>query len=607
MPANPPVTRRMVHTLEPNGGVTISKDLVAEMVPGTGAVSLSVGPLSALDVPSLMRELDRYPYGCSEQLVSRALPLLYLSELGGNDLDLDGSVKDRLSDTVQRLLARQDTSGAFGLWNSYSGDLWLSSYVTDFLLRAREKGFAVPEGALNQAVDYLRNQVGNSPYVQQGRGEDVAYALYTLARAGRAPAGDLKYFADTKIGDFGTAMARAQIAAALGMLGDKPRANAAFRSAADLLQSEANGTIPAAWNYYGSPLRDAAAIVALAENGNAGPPVIQAALKVISDERAKSRYASTQEMTWMVLAARSIVEQARSVALDVDGSAHQGAFYKVYRGCHTRGAAQGQQSRSDAAPGGGRGVGRTDGARARILQRHVAVARSTTRSTARRSIRRKWQQNTRLVVVLTASRDGSEQTGNFLLVDRLPAGLEIENPQLVATGSTGSLSWLSDTYRCHLHGVPRRSLRRGVHRSKRQARLYRARRGAGPLRAAGRHGRGHVPARTQCDTRHHDDERDREVNMAMERESATGQRRSRRFHVFCALCLHDDPRRECRRLRAVGGDAAPGPGAARRETHLFAAGAGPRRQAAAAVHDQVTATGDCPQRRTMSTRASSPC
>jgi uncharacterized protein YfaS (alpha-2-macroglobulin family) len=53
-------------------------------------------------------------------------------------------------------------------------------------------------------------------------------------------------------------------------------------------------------------------------------------------------------------------------------------------------------------------------------------------------------QNTRLVVVLTASREGTDQTGNFLLVDRLPAGLEIENPQLVATGDTSRLSWLSD-------------------------------------------------------------------------------------------------------------------------------------------------------------------
>ncbi len=442
-PANPPVTRRMVHGLEPDGGITLSRDLIAEMVPGTGAVSLSVGPFSALDVPGLLRDLDRYPYGCSEQLVSRALPLLYLSELGGNDIDLDGSVKDRLSDTVQRLLARQDSNGAFGLWNSYSGDLWLSSYVTDFLLRAREKGFAVPEGALNQAVDYLRNQVGNSPYVEQGKGEDVAYALNTLARAGRAPAGDLKYFADTKIGQFGTAMARAQIAAALGMLGDKPRANAAFQSAADALQSEVDGTSTAAWSYYGSPLRNAAALVALAENGNASPPVIQAALKVIGDERAKYRYASTQEMTWMVLAARSIVEQARAIELDVDGSAHQGAFYKVYR-----------DGALDAAH-------KVSNRGASPLQAVVAVSGSPLvpepASSNGMTLMRVYytldgkpvdpaqvEQNTRLVVVLNASRDGTDQSGNFLLVDRLPAGLEIENPQLVATGNTGSLAWLSD-------------------------------------------------------------------------------------------------------------------------------------------------------------------
>lgn len=442
-PANPPVTHRMVHTLEPNGGITLSKDLIAEMVPGTGAVSLSVGPLSALDVPGLLRDLDRYPYGCSEQLVSRAMPLLYLSELGGNDIDLDGSVKDRLADTVQRLLARQDTNGAFGLWNSYSGDLWMSAYVTDFLLRAREKGYAVPEGALNQAVDYLRNQVGNSPYVEQGKGEDVAYALYTLARAGRAPAGDLKYFADTKIGQFGTAMARAQIAAALGMLGDKPRANEAFQSAAEALKAEVDGTSTAAWGYYGSPLRNAAAIVALAENGNASPPVIQTALNVITEQRAKYRYASTQEMTWMVLAARNVVDQARSIELNVDGSAHQGAFYKVYRGANLDEAHK--VSNLGTTP----------------LQAVVAVQGAPTVAEPAASngmtLMRIYytldgnpvdpsqvEQNTRLVVVVSASRDGNDQSGNFLLVDRLPAGLEIENPTLVATGNTGSLSWLTD-------------------------------------------------------------------------------------------------------------------------------------------------------------------
>src|SRR5262249_42589582 len=156
-------------------------------------------------------------------------------------------------------------------------DLWLSAYVTDFLLRAREKGFAVPEQALTNAVDYLRNRVGNAPEVEDGKGEDIAYALYTLARAGRAPAGDLKYFADTKIASFGTALARAQIAAALGMLGDKPRAEEAFASAGEALTEESAETERTSRSDYGSPLRDAAAIVALAGDTDAGLPVIKAA------------------------------------------------------------------------------------------------------------------------------------------------------------------------------------------------------------------------------------------------------------------------------------------------------------------------------------------
>ena len=40
--------------------------------------------------------------------------------------------------------------------------------------------------------------------------------------------------------------------------------------------------------------------------------------------------------------------------------------------------------------------------------------------------------------------DGSQQSGNFLLVDPLPAGFEIENPALISSGSAAGLPWLSD-------------------------------------------------------------------------------------------------------------------------------------------------------------------
>ena len=77
---------------------TISDDLLADFIPGTGSVSVSASPFGALDAPALLQALDRYPYGCSEQTVSRAMPLLYANHLASAehlaiDPDLDGRIR----------------------------------------------------------------------------------------------------------------------------------------------------------------------------------------------------------------------------------------------------------------------------------------------------------------------------------------------------------------------------------------------------------------------------------------------------------------------------------------------------------------------------------
>ena len=53
------------------------------------------------------------------------------------------------------------------------------------------------------------------------------------------------------------------------------------------------------------------------------------------------------------------------------------------------------------------------------------------------------QQNDRLVVVVKV--DATEKGGRVMLVDRLPAGLEIENPRIVESGDVKSLEWLKTT------------------------------------------------------------------------------------------------------------------------------------------------------------------
>jgi uncharacterized protein YfaS (alpha-2-macroglobulin family) len=449
LPANPPVTRRITMPLAAGGGaLTLGKDLLAEMIPSTGAVALSVSPLPQIDAAGLVRELDRYPYGCTEQTVSRALPLLYLGDLGLSADEIGADLQERLQQAVNRLLDRQSGAGSFGLWSTSwdESSLWLTAYVADFMLRAREKGFTVPEESLVAALDYIRNTVGNAPDIVPGGGQDMAYALYVLARAGRAPVGDLKYLADTRMNDFGSPLARAQIGAALAMLGDSDRASQAFASAGEALGQPAQSTGNSGWRTdYGSVLRDASAILALATEARARPQVIRTAMSVIEEQRARSSYASTQDMAWMVLAARAVSEEGKSIRLTVNGKAHDGVLNQIWReaglasdirianlgSTPLRAAVAVSGSPRAPEPAASNGLTIT---RAYFTPEGEPVDIATVK------------QNTRLVAVLDVMRsEGDAETGNFLLVDPLPAGFEIENPTLIASGGIGNLAWLTDT------------------------------------------------------------------------------------------------------------------------------------------------------------------
>ena len=448
LPANPLVTRRTVLPLVPGGSLTLGKDLLADMLPGTGSVALSVSPLPQLDAAGLVRDLDRYPYGCSEQTVSRALPLLYLSDLGISPKEIDGDLQERMQQAVTRLVNRQAGSGAFGLWSAYGEDsnLWLTAYVTDFLLRAREKGFDVPEDVLVSGLDYIRNMVGNAPDIEQGQGQDMAYALYVLARAGRAPVGDLKYLADTKLTGFGSPLARAQIGASLAILGDRPRADEAFASAIQALGADVESNNRGGWrNDYGSVLRDASAILALATDSQASPEVINTAMSAVEVERARSSYASTQDMAWMVLAARAASAQAKAIRLDVNGSPHDGSLNRIYREDgltkEVRIANTGADPlRAAVSVSGSPFVPEPAASNGLVIERKYFTPEGEPVDIAR------VKQNTRLVAVLSVMKpSGDPENGTFLLVDPLPAGFEIENPVLVSSGGTANIPWLTDT------------------------------------------------------------------------------------------------------------------------------------------------------------------
>src|SRR5678815_3672859 len=150
---------------------------------------------------------------------------------------------------------------------------------------------------------------------------------YVLARNGTAPLGDLRYLADAKLDDLGTPIAKAQVAAALGLLGDRVRAERVYKSALDDLKPPAQ-TEMFSREDYGSTLRDAAALVTLASEAGGSRPMIVNAVAKIEQARARAPYTSTQENAWLVMAARAMAKDSGGVSLNVAGDNVKGALYR---------------------------------------------------------------------------------------------------------------------------------------------------------------------------------------------------------------------------------------------------------------------------------------
>ena len=440
-PATQILTRRSVRTLAKDETLTLSRDLFADFVSGTGRVGLSVSVSTSLDAATLLNALDRYPFGCSEQITSRAVAMLYVNELATQArLAPDGEIDARIKDGISHLLARQGANGSFGLWSAGGDDAWLDSYVTDFLTRARERGFEVPSASFTLALDRLRNFVAGAPEPGKDGGRELAYALYVLARNSAAPVGDLRYIADVKLADVVTPIGKAQIAAALGMLGDKERAERVYLAALDSIAPQPKLDLGRA--DFGSALRDSAALVTLASEGRATQKTIDDAVARVDAARKLSVATSTQEDAWLVLAARALSKQTNAISLNVAGETRQGALYRSLR----------PDDLAAPLPVSNRGEGN--------VQAVVSVSGAPlTPEPAAESgfkLERKYytldgepadpakaRQNQRFVVVLKMT-EPQPQFGRVIVADYLPAGFEIDNPKLVSSGETGTLSWIAD-------------------------------------------------------------------------------------------------------------------------------------------------------------------
>lgn len=434
------LARRSIRTLAKGESLTLTQDMFSDLVSGTGSVSLSASLSTALDAATILKALDRYPHGCSEQITSRAMPLLYVNDLAaGAHLAMDTEVDQRIKDAIDRLLARQGSNGSFGLWEAGGDDAWLDAYVTDFLTRAREKGFAVPDVLFKSALDRIRNSVVNANEPEKDGGRDLAYGLYVLARNGAAPIGDLRYLADTKLGNLATPIAKSQLAAALALVGDKGRAERVYGAALDALAPKP--VIEFGRVDYGSALRDAAALVSLASEGNAPRTTLTQAVQRVEVARGLTPYTSTQENAWLVLASRALAKETMS--LEIDGVPAKQAVYRSYKAEAMAGKPIKITNTGDAPLQAVVSVSGSPITPEPAASNGFKIERNYFTLDGKPADISKAKQNDRFAVVLKVT-EAKPEFGHIMVSDYLPAGLEIDNPRLVSSGDSGTLDWIED-------------------------------------------------------------------------------------------------------------------------------------------------------------------
>jgi uncharacterized protein YfaS (alpha-2-macroglobulin family) len=261
--------------------------------------------MSRMPPADISRRFDfLYDYGhyCTEQLTSRALPLLYLSSLKDLDEREAERTKTNITEAIGNLYRRQLANGGFTYWpGDGAANDWVTSYAGSFLALARERGYSVNDGVVGKWTNYQRSVARNwRPDDSAGKRYSYsqsdflqAYRLYTLALAGAPEMGAMNRLREA--GGL-SLQARWRLAAAYAICGKE--------DAAGELVFNASATVtpyPSGNPTYGSYSRDEAMTLETLVLMNRREDAFRQALRV-SKNLSGERSFSTQSTAYAMVA-----------------------------------------------------------------------------------------------------------------------------------------------------------------------------------------------------------------------------------------------------------------------------------------------------------------
>jgi uncharacterized protein YfaS (alpha-2-macroglobulin family) len=437
---------RVLHRVELTAGANDLSDWMAGWVPTTERTVLRVTSNPYGDVFDHLGYLVQYPYGCIEQTTSSTRPMLFVDRLLQQvdpEIAADHGISKRVNHGIRRVLSMQTGSGGFAYWpGSDAPHAWATAYATHMLLDARERGYDVPDASLDQALRWMESQVDAG--ASDGWRYGLPYMHYVLARAGRgrkALASSLLARIDGASKDGADLENTYLLQAALWQAGDRRHEDALRHPDVSAVKDERrNG-----WSFYSDRRRRGLVLTLFGElfgndpDGEALAAVVASALQGNS-----SRWYTTQELVWGVTGlGRRISAGAKDFAVPVlvaggttleprwtDRDTSERAWEVTRlseRGAPTltvESKGEGVLYALVASEGVQQGAVWQEGAEGiRVSRRYLTQEGAPIDPTG-------LSLGDLVVVRVDLRNTTAEDMRNVALVDRLPAGFEIENANL---------------------------------------------------------------------------------------------------------------------------------------------------------------------------------
>ncbi len=407
--------------------------------PGTEEGQLLLSDFPSLDLLGAASFLMSYPYGCLEQTVSGAWPLLVLPDLVAevdSELVNEGERETALAGVLRKISALQLPGGAFAAWPGKGEPApWGSIYTTHFLVEAKKSGTRVPDDLMDGALSWVRQFLTSLPEndSEEALAENMtlkAYASYVLALAGEAPLGWMAHIGEnrTHLRNSGAVFLAGAYALSLNSseplkeLGTLPPALRKGSDSTFESSSRTNSLKLLLWTAV-DPLSSTAAELAL--------PLLE--------EARKSAWSTTQQNAMAVLALGRWLERTRSARKPFE------AVLKDSSGAEIAAFSDGKRLSLNLAdlPQGPLTLTLAGEGTAYYAWTAGGVPEVSPPAASRGlSIKRTWKNRAGKVISKGTPVDQGERIEvtlslapaaplkDFVVIDILPGGMEIENPRL---------------------------------------------------------------------------------------------------------------------------------------------------------------------------------